>query len=194
MEETITKITKPINDEELLKIFPGVKAMIPSKIVELERKRNELLNTIKEWLTFIKQEVYDEFSQWFWRKWVKINEGQELLRIETDIIRFKRLLYISMGRTQETKIAENKIQEALQIPIENLINTKLRRCGRALVGLCPLHKENNPSFYIYPETNSFWCFGCCKGGNVINFTRLIYGCSFKEAVNRLVRTNKYENE
>ena len=45
----------------------------------------------------------------------------------------------------------------------------LRRRGKNLVGLCPFHNEKTPSFCIYPENNSFFCFGCNKGGDVISF-------------------------
>ena len=40
----------------------------------------------------------------------------------------------------------------------------LKRRGKTLLGLCPFHNEKTPSFNIYPENNSFYCFGCNKGG------------------------------
>ncbi|HAZ61995.1 MAG TPA: DNA primase, partial [Armatimonadetes bacterium] len=49
----------------------------------------------------------------------------------------------------------------------------LRRRGRNLVGLCPFHSEKTPSFNLYPETGSFYCFGCGAGGDVITFVRRI---------------------
>lgn len=36
---------------------------------------------------------------------------------------------------------------------------------------CPIHDEDTPSFRFYPETSSFYCFGCQKGGNIINLHR-----------------------
>ena len=50
----------------------------------------------------------------------------------------------------------------------------LRRRGKNLVGLCPFHNEKTPSFCIYPENNSFFCFGCNKGGDVISFVTVSY--------------------
>ena len=37
---------------------------------------------------------------------------------------------------------------------------ELKRAGRMEKGLCPFHNEKTPSFYVYPETSSFYCFGC----------------------------------
>ena len=45
----------------------------------------------------------------------------------------------------------------------------LRRAGSNLVGLCPFHSEKTPSFTVFRNTDSFYCFGCAAGGNVITF-------------------------
>lgn len=42
------------------------------------------------------------------------------------------------------------------------------------VACCPLHDEDTPSFRYYEETNSFYCFGCRKGGDVINLHRYFF--------------------
>lgn len=62
---------------------------------------------------------------------------------------------------------------------------ELKRRGRTLVGLCPFHNEKTPSFTVYPETNSYYCFGCGAGGEVINFIRNIENLDFLEAVKLL---------
>ncbi|GBC83832.1 DNA primase [bacterium HR11] len=56
--------------------------------------------------------------------------------------------------------------------------TKLRRVGRRWVGLCPLHPERTPSFYVFPETNSFFCFGCHRGGDVFRFLQTAENLDF----------------
>lgn len=61
----------------------------------------------------------------------------------------------------------------------------LRRSGRLLSGLCPFHGERSPSFYIYPETQSYYCFGCGAGGDVITFIRTIENLSYVDAVKLL---------
>lgn len=62
---------------------------------------------------------------------------------------------------------------------------QLRRRGRLYSGLCPFHNEKTPSFYVYPETQSYYCFGCGAGGDVINFVRKISNLSYVEAVKQL---------
>ena len=58
----------------------------------------------------------------------------------------------------------------------------LKKKGRYLVGLCPFHSEKSPSFYVYPQNQSFYCFGCGAGGDVITFIRRIENLEYMEAV------------
>lgn len=68
--------------------------------------------------------------------------------------------------------------------LEPLVSTyvRLRRRGRTLVGLCPFHGEKTPSFTVYSENNSFYCFGCGAGGDVITFVRRIENLDYIDAV------------
>ena len=58
----------------------------------------------------------------------------------------------------------------------------LKRSGRNSKGLCPFHSEKTPSFTVYPDTASFYCFGCQAGGDVIGFIRRIENLDYVEAV------------
>ena len=71
--------------------------------------------------------------------------------------------------------------------VESVIGSyiDLKRRGKNLVGLCPFHNEKTPSFTVYPETASYYCFGCGAGGEVINFIRNIENLDFTEAVRLL---------
>ena len=62
---------------------------------------------------------------------------------------------------------------------------QLKRKGRLYGGLCPFHSEKTPSFYVYPDTQSFYCFGCGVGGDVIHFVRRINSIDYTEAVKML---------
>ncbi len=63
----------------------------------------------------------------------------------------------------------------------------LKRAGRDSVCLCPFHSEKTPSCHIYTETQSFYCFGCGAGGDVINFIRLIEHLDYLESVKFLAQ-------
>ncbi len=71
--------------------------------------------------------------------------------------------------------------------IEEIISqyVTLKRRGKNLVGLCPFHNEKTPSFTIYPDNGSFYCFGCGVGGDVITFTGLIENLDYVESVKYL---------
>ena len=63
----------------------------------------------------------------------------------------------------------------------------LKRRGRNMVGLCPFHGEKTPSFNIYPENGSFYCFGCGVGGDVITFIMKIENLDYIDAVKYLAQ-------
>ncbi|MEE0858258.1 MAG: DNA primase [Acutalibacteraceae bacterium] len=63
----------------------------------------------------------------------------------------------------------------------------LKKAGRLYSGRCPFHNEKTPSFYIYPDTQSFYCFGCGTGGEVITFIRKIENLDYIEAVKLLAQ-------
>ena len=63
----------------------------------------------------------------------------------------------------------------------------LKRHGRIYKGLCPFHSEKTPSFTVYPDTQSYYCFGCGAGGDVISFTKEINGFTYVEAVKMLAQ-------
>ena len=58
----------------------------------------------------------------------------------------------------------------------------LKRSGRISKGLCPFHSEKTPSFTVYSDTASFYCFGCQTGGDVIGFIRKIENLDYAEAI------------
>jgi DNA primase len=61
----------------------------------------------------------------------------------------------------------------------------LKKRGRSFIGLCPFHKEKTPSFNVDPQKQIYKCFGCDKGGDVINFVMEIKGLTFPEALKEL---------
>ena len=85
-------------------------------------------------------------------------------------------------------IPQDYIQEVVRRnDIEDVVQSyvQLRRRGRTCTGLCPFHTEKTPSFVVYPETQSFYCFGCGAGGDVITFIKKISNLEYVEAVKLL---------
>ena len=62
-----------------------------------------------------------------------------------------------------------------------------KKSGSNLFGLCPFHGEKTPSFSVSPDKQIYHCFGCGKGGGVINFIMEIEGLNFPEAVEFLAK-------
>ena len=82
-------------------------------------------------------------------------------------------------------LQELKYRSDIEQVIGSYVN--LRRRGRTLSGLCPFHSEKSPSFTVYPENQSFYCFGCGAGGDVINFIRRIENLDYMEAIRFLAQ-------
>ena len=78
---------------------------------------------------------------------------------------------------------------AARNPIEEVVGqyVNLRRSGSNLFGLCPFHGEKTASFSVSPDKGIFYCFGCHKGGSVINFEMEIEGLSYPDAVRALAQ-------
>ena len=74
-------------------------------------------------------------------------------------------------------------------PIEDVVSqyVNLKRSGSNLFGLCPFHGEKTPSFSVSPDKGIYYCFGCHKGGSVINFEMEIEGLSYPDAVRALAK-------
>ncbi len=72
-------------------------------------------------------------------------------------------------------------------PIEEVISpyVNLKRAGRNLNGLCPFHNEKTPSFTVYSDTGSFYCFGCGAGGDAVTFIKKIENLDYVEALKKL---------
>lgn len=74
-----------------------------------------------------------------------------------------------------------------RLNIIDVIGTKvaLKKSGRNFKGLCPFHNEKTPSFMVSPDRQVFHCFGCGKGGSVIDFVMEYEHLEFPEALEEL---------
>ena len=74
-------------------------------------------------------------------------------------------------------------------PIEDVVGqyVSLKRSGANLFGLCPFHGEKTASFSVAPDKGIYYCFGCHKGGNAVNFMMELEGLSYPDAVRALAK-------
>ena len=87
-------------------------------------------------------------------------------------------------------ISEDVIREIrFRNNIEDVVSSyvTLKRAGSNLLGLCPFHSEKTPSFTVFPNTESFHCFGCGAGGDVISFIRRIENLDYPSAIELLAK-------
>lgn len=84
-------------------------------------------------------------------------------------------------RSSKNKELDEKKRMAKQVPIKSLVKTEIRQ-NKAI---CPFHEDSNASMHVYEETNSYYCFTCDAGGDVIDYVQRLNGCTFVEAVNLL---------
>lgn len=84
-------------------------------------------------------------------------------------------------------LTELRNRADIETTISSYVN--LKRAGRISKGLCPFHGEKTPSFTVYPDTQSYYCFGCGNGGDVITFIKNIENLDYIDAVRFLADRN-----
>src|SRR5690348_4026945 len=74
------------------------------------------------------------------------------------------------------------IKQKLDIVEEIGAVVSLRKSGKAFKGLCPFHGERTASFYVFPESGTWKCFGCGEGGDLFTFVEKQQGLDFHDAL------------
>jgi len=176
-------------DRELLEMFPESKKIINLKIDEYEDEIQKKTTEIKLVLKNIDSSEADPLSKWFAEKVLEVFILPELTELEKRVFRLKRFQFIFKPKKKYKNLirSEEKLEIARKYPIEELARSKLelKEVGGKFVSLCPFHNEKTPSFYIYPDSNRFYCFGCQEKGDVISLTMALYNLDFKGAVEML---------
>lgn len=186
--EKYEKEYKPpkFTDKELLEIFPEAKEIIPIKIKEIKEEIQEKKSVIESRLKKLYSLKTDEISEFFGEKLIEMFFIPELNVLEKRCFRLNRFQQLLKPKTKRSKWFNfsEKIETAKSNSIEEIARDKLelKKVGGNFVCLCPFHEERTPSFYLYPETNRFYCFGCQAKGDIIDLTKELYCLDFKEAV------------
>lgn len=87
-------------------------------------------------------------------------------------------------------IAQSFIQQLISsCDIDEILSSyiNIKKSGRNSKALCPFHSEKSPSFVVYSDTQSFYCFGCGAGGDVISFIMRAENLSYVEAIHFLAK-------
>ena len=82
----------------------------------------------------------------------------------------------------ETNSTIERIKLKLDIVSEIGAAVPLKKSGKAFKGLCPFHSERTPSFYVFPESGTWKCFGCGEGGDLFTFVEKQQGLDFKDVL------------
>ena len=92
-----------------------------------------------------------------------------------------------MTSSFEQKDAVQRVKDAAQIV--DIIGecVSLKKAGANMKGLCPFHGEKTPSFMVNPARQSFHCFGCGEGGDVLSFMMKYYNLTFPETIKQLAQ-------
>lgn len=175
-----------LSDTEAIAIFPEAEQIVPALIKELTIQHKLLIRYIAKALKDINAESEDEIFRYFWRRWLSLNEGEELQILERKLARLCRLQNIIDGKpAPKGMLSDDMIETARAVPITDILGEPMRHSGKDYVCLCVLHDDHSPSMRVYTEQNRAWCYVCNNGGDSIKLYMLITGCDFKTAVKEL---------
>jgi len=188
MEKTWEKSLR-LKDEDIVEIFFD-NDLFKNKVKELEEDCIKIKQEIRNKLAYLKKNVKNKEEVEILRVFIAHSSVKELIETEKQIKYLKRLKTIKEGRKirRGNSVTKDEIERAKEKSLISIASefTKLRRCGKDFVGLCPLHQERTPSFHINEQTNTYRCFGACqKHGDVINFIMEKFNLPFVEAVKLL---------
>ncbi len=82
--------------------------------------------------------------------------------------------------------SEEDIKNARAVPIEEVFTGDVHKRGNKFVAVCPFHSEQTPSFTIFTNTNKWYCFGCGKHGDVLDYIMYRDECTLPEAIKKLL--------
>lgn len=105
--------------------------------------------------------------------------------LEKDIKRFERYSRINQGIEHNKKSFDVDLIRG--IPIEEILGAPKMSSGNRSKYICPLHNEDTPSFTVYKDKNTWWCFGCNSGTSVIDLYMKLNNVDFKQACQELTK-------
>jgi len=169
-------------DKELLR------SLIQEKQVEANNLRNYIKKEMQELMTKPYYEFLPEISRYLLQRIIfEFQWWPELMQMQSTIESWKYMIQLKYeNKRNKDSLTREDILRVKDIPLDLLVEkftgTKI---PRSEIIQCPFHKDDTGSLKIYPQTNSFYCFGCQKGWTTIEFTAIFLDISNKEAIKEL---------
>lgn len=165
------------HDNELHNIYPEAKKEIPAilkrqkkELKEIEELHKKIKDTCFQKIKNYKNlEIVNELAIATYGKIKEKEKLEKLIKINERFLIGKTLKQLDKS-------------EIKNIPITNYLEVNSAGFAR-----CPIHKEKTASLKYYPESNTFYCFGCHEGGDIIHFIQKRDGIDFISAVKYLSR-------
>ena len=159
--EEITREIALVNySNELIRFYRRVP-------IQMAKKRPDLWDVASELSPFVLEYLIE---------WIRLHDHNRKIKFWSVYVLpvlEKRMAIYKRGRTGLSEEYE-KLKD--KYPVDQLAEqyTKLGKVMNGKrKGLCPLHKDTDPSFTVYLESNSFYCFGCQQGGDTITLFRML---------------------
>jgi len=170
-----------------LRVFPEAKPLVLENVRKLKQQIFETNQYIQQILRLAYYRNYPEYSEMDIRFRLACCREGEKVKIYQKRLKANQLLLknIKPPKPSKDKITDNDIYQAKQVPLETLIPDTIRAGSKRLKCCCPLHEEKTPSFVIYEEKNTYYCFGCQAHGDSIEFVMKTENLNFIEAVKKL---------
>ncbi|MBT5016812.1 hypothetical protein HN748_01235 [Candidatus Peregrinibacteria bacterium] len=175
------------NHSQVILQDPDARNALKSMIAEKSKRYENLEVERGQFLYFNHFESRDEFGQWFLLEiFDELLGGPEMRRIERDL----KSMCFQLRRSEGEIPSRTKWDDQYEYATQHAQITDVVHCYLGVSDIhrnlpCPFHKDDKPSFKIYPKTNRFVCFGCNSRGSPIDFVMKYENCSFGEAVLKL---------
>lgn len=189
LEQDWRKSLPRLSGKALLDAFPEALEIIPIKLKEWIGVKSEIEKVVTKKLKYIHRAEPDSEKRELLKIIIAGVHGNEFEEAERHIKRLKRLLSLSKNKKKSNKyLSEEDVETARNVPILDVARglSKVKKVNGGYSACCCFHDDSTPSLKIYTKDNSFYCFGCGAGGNVISFVMKQDSLGFIDATRRLL--------